>query len=128
MSRCVLDASAILALLFSEPGSHVLSDELLDESVVSTVNLAEVQTAMVRRGVGSADAWSRAIVVAGETAPFTQEQAGVAGSLVAQTRPLGLSLGDRACLALALEINAPIYTADRRWKKLKVGVEVRVIR
>jgi ribonuclease VapC len=128
MSKCVLDASAILALLFSEPGGEVLTDELLDESAVSTVNLAEVQTALVRRGVSPADAWARAIIVAGEMVPFTQDQARVAGSLVTQTRTLGLSLGDRACLALALESKARIYTADKSWKKLKIGVEIRLIR
>jgi ribonuclease VapC len=128
MSKSVLDASAILALLFNEPGSEILTDELLAESAVSSVNLAEVQSAIVRRGVAGADAWKRAIAATGEIFPFTRDQARVAGDLVAETRVLGLSLGDRACLALALEVKAPVYTADRSWKKLKVGVQVHVIR
>jgi PIN domain nuclease of toxin-antitoxin system len=60
--------------------------------------------------------------------PFTTEQAEIAGNLIAQTRSLGLSLGDRACLALALEQNAPVYTADRAWKNLKLAIPVHVIR
>lgn len=128
MSKCVLDASAILALLFKEPGNEALTDAVLEESVVSTVNLAEIQTMMVRRGVGPADAWARAILPAGEIVPFTQEQARVAGSLVVQTRPLGLSLADRACLALALDMKARVYTADRSWKKLNLGVSIHLIR
>jgi ribonuclease VapC len=128
MSKCVLDASAILALLFQEPGSEVLTDDLLAESAVSTVNLAEVQAAMVRRGVHPVEAWKRAIVPAGQTVPLSEDQARVAGTLVGQTRALGLSLGDRACLALAMELKAPVYTADKSWKKLGLSIQVRVIR
>jgi len=128
MSRCVLDASAILALLQNEPGNEVLTDEVLAESAASTVNLAEVQTAMVRRGVDPEEAWKRAVVAVVEAMPLTADQARVAGNLVAKTRPLGLSLGDRACLALALEMKAPVYTADRSWKKLNLGIAVKVIR
>ncbi|MGB6131994.1 MAG: type II toxin-antitoxin system VapC family toxin [Acidobacteriaceae bacterium] len=128
MSRCVLDASAILALLQNEPGNEVLTDQVLAESAASTVNLAEVQTAMVRRGIDPEEAWKRAVVAVGEAMPLTADQARVAGNLVAKTRPLGLSLGDRACLALALELKAPVYTADRSWKKLNLGIAVKVIR
>lgn len=59
---------------------------------------------------------------------FTETQARVAGSLVAETRHLGLSLADRACLALALELKAPVCTADKIWKKLHLAVAVPVIR
>lgn len=128
MSKCVLDASTILAVLFNEPGNEVLTDELLAESFVSTVNLAEVQAALVRRGVPPADAWRQATIPASEIVAFTEDQARVAGSLVAQTRSLGLSLGDRACLALGIALGAPVYTADKSWKKLHVGVPVHVIR
>jgi PIN domain nuclease of toxin-antitoxin system len=60
--------------------------------------------------------------------PFTSEHARLAGDLVAKTRPLGLSLGDRACLALGLALKAPIYTADRSWNKLRLGGRIHVIR
>ena len=52
----------------------------------------------------------------------------VAGIMVRETRALGLSLGDRACLALGLALKAPVYTADKSWKNLKVGVKIQVIR
>ena len=128
MSSCVLDASAILAVLQDEPGNEVLTDEVLAASVVSAVNLAEVQTSMVRRGVPPVEAWIRARVPVTHVADFTEDQARVAGSLVAKTRTLGLSLGDRACLALALELGASVYTADRTWKKLNLAIAIHFIR
>jgi PIN domain nuclease of toxin-antitoxin system len=61
-------------------------------------------------------------------AAFSGEQARITGSLVDQTRSLGLSLGDRACLALGLHLGAPVYTADRAWKKLKLGIPIHLLR
>jgi ribonuclease VapC len=60
--------------------------------------------------------------------PFSAEHARVVGDLVAQSRPLGLSLGDRACLGLGVALKAPVYTADKSWKKLKVAARIYVIR
>lgn len=128
MNNCVLDASAILAVLFREPGSENLTDEVLGGALASTVNLAEVQASMVRRGIDPAEAWKRAVLPVSEIVPFMEDQARLAGTLVAQTRALGLSLGDRACLALALGLNVPVYTADKSWKKLNLGIPVHVIR
>ena len=59
---------------------------------------------------------------------LTMEHARLAGDLVTKTRPLGLSLGDRACLALGLALKAAVYTADRSWNKVKIGVRIHVIR
>jgi PIN domain nuclease of toxin-antitoxin system len=59
---------------------------------------------------------------------FDEQQARIAGDLVAQTRPIGLSLGDRACLALGIALKLPVYTAEKSWKKLKLGVPIHVIR
>lgn len=128
MSSCVLDASAILAVLQNEPGSDELTDEVLAQSAVSTVNLAEVQTKLVRRGITPAEAWKVALVPANQVVAFSEDQARATGNLVAQTRALGLSLGDRACLALALELKAPVYTTDKSWKKLDLGISIHVIR
>jgi PIN domain nuclease of toxin-antitoxin system len=124
----VLDASAVLALLNKEPGADKLTLELLSNATSSTVNLAEVQTKLVSRGVDPDEAWENTLSPIREAMPFTEEQAKIAGSLVAQTRLLGLSMGDRACLALGIVLSAPIYTADRSWKNLKLGVRVHVIR
>ena len=128
MSRIVLDASALLAVLNGEPGADKLTPELLITAVSSTVNLAEVQSKLVNRGLSPAGAWAAALVPVEEAIPFTAEHAKVAGSMIAETRALGLSLGDRACLALGLALQAPVYTADRLWKSLKLGVRIHVIR
>lgn len=128
MSRVVLDASALLALLLNEPGAEQLTPELLTDAVSSTVNLAEVQSKLVSEGGIPDEAWEDAVSPIREAISFTTQQARIAGSLVAQTRALGLSLGDRACLALGLALKAPVYTADKSWKKLNVGVRIHVIR
>jgi ribonuclease VapC len=128
MNKVVLDASAILAVINAEPGAEKLTPDLLARAVGSTVNLAEVQTKLVSLGWTSGQAWEDATSPIREVLPFDEEQARMAGDLVAHTRHLGLSLGDRACLALGLSIKAHIYTAEKAWKKLKVGVRIHVIR
>ena len=128
MSKTVLDASALLALLNQEAGAQKLTLEVLREAISSTVNLAEVQTKLVREGGDPEEAWGLALAPISEAAPFTSEQAKLAGALAKQTQPLGLSLGDRACLALAMTLKAPVYTTDRSWKKLKLGIRVHVMR
>ena len=128
MSRIVLDASVVLALLNDEPGTDKLTPELLSNAICSTVNLAEVHTKLVSEGGSPDEAWEDTLSPILEAAPFTAEHARIAGSLAAQTRALGLSLGDRACLALGLTLKAPVYTADKSWKNLKLGVRIHVIR
>jgi ribonuclease VapC len=128
MNRVVLDASALLAILNQEPGSEKLTPEILSTAAISTVNLAEVHGKLVSRGLGPNEAWEATMSPIREAAAFTSEHARLTGDLVAQTRPLGLSLGDRACLALGLALKAPVYTADKSWKKLKVNVRIHVIR
>lgn len=128
MNRVVLDASAVLVLLNGEPGTDKLTPQLLSMAASSTVNLAEVQAKLVDRGVDPNDAWEAALAPIRDVMDFTADHARLAGSLIAQTRPLGLSLGDRACLALALSLKAPVYTTDRSWKNLNLTVRVHVIR
>jgi len=128
MNRIVLDASALLAILNQESGADKLTPELLSTAVSGTVNLAEVQGKLVDRGLSPDDAWEATLSPIREAVPFTAEQARLAGSLIAVTRPLGLSLGDRACLALGLASKSPVYTADASWKNLKLGVRIHIIR
>ncbi len=128
MNKIVLDASAVLAVLNREPGSEKLTPEMLSHAAASAVNLAEVHTKLVSRGGDPDEAWEDALSVVEDPVPFTLEQARIAGGLVAVTRALGLSLGDRACLALALALKAPVYTTDKSWKNLKLGVRIHVIR
>jgi len=128
VSRIVLDASALLAVLNREPGAEKLTPQLLSAATSSTVNLAEVQGKLVSRGITPDEAWEAALSPIREAAVFTGEQAKIAGSLIAQTSSLGLSLGDRACLALGIALKAPVYTADRSWKNLKLGVRIHLVR
>jgi ribonuclease VapC len=128
MNRVVLDASALLAFLTHEAGADQLTPELLNVAASSTVNLAEVQSKLVARGLSIDDAWEATLSPVREAISFTPEHARLAGNLVSKTRQYGLSLGDRACLAVGLALNAPVYTADRSWKDLKVGVRIHVIR
>lgn len=127
-NNVVLDASALLAVVNSERGAEKLTPELLSAATSSTVNLAEVQGKLVERGLSPRDAWEVTLSPIREPSAFTAEHARTAGSLVSRTRPLGLSLGDRACLALGLALKAPVYTADKSWKNLKLGIRIHVIR
>jgi PIN domain nuclease of toxin-antitoxin system len=128
MSKIVLDASALLALLNQEAGAEKLTPELLRDAICSTVNLAEVQTKLVREGGDPDEAWELALAPIAQAEPFSRDQAKIAGTLVKETQPVGLSLGDRACLALAIMLKAPVYTTDRDWKNLKLGIRIHVMR
>lgn len=128
MSSIVLDASALLALLNGETGAEKLTPQLLSGATCSTVNLAEVQGKLVDCGLSPREAWESALAPIREVVAFTAEQARTAGNLIAETRGLGLSLGDRACLALGLALKAPVYTTDQAWRKLKLDVRIHVIR
>jgi ribonuclease VapC len=128
ISTIVLDASAILALILGERGAETLTAEILELAVASTVNLAEVQTKLVREGYVPEAAWEDALSFVSAAEPYSAEQAKIAGTLVSKTRDRGLSLGDRSCLALAITLGAPVYTTEQIWRDLKVGIPIHVIR
>lgn len=123
----VLDASALLALLDGEPGQEVVAS-LIPEAVIGSVNLAEVVGKLAERGMPEAEIRQALEGLALEVYPFDQEQAYTTGMLRPSTREYGVSLGDRACLAVAETLGLPAYTADRGWSKLDVDIEVRLIR
>lgn len=122
----VLDASALLAALNAEPGSEVVEAEL--DPIIGAVNLSEVVAKLAERG--GADEEIRAALgsLRLDVRPFDGELAYAAGWLRQATRSRGLSLGDRACLALALSLGLPVLTTDRGWLDLGLGLDVRVIR
>jgi ribonuclease VapC len=127
MISCVLDASAILAYLEEESGSREV-EKLLDEAAVSAVNIAEVASKLAERGA-PADRIRQTIQALGvEVIPCDEAIAYRIGDLRSSTKALGLSLGDRACLATALQHNVRAITADRHWKTVKVGARIHVIR
>jgi ribonuclease VapC len=123
----VLDASVVLAKVFGEPGRNMVpwGETIL---FVSAVNYAEAVTKLADRGVGSDAILANLKGLTLSVVEFSETQAVAAGLLRATTRHLGLSLGDRCCLALAMELRAPVMTADRAWAGLDLGVEVRLIR
>jgi len=128
MNEVVFDASAILAILQHERGAENLTVEIRQNAVVSAVNLAEVQSKLVKKGHDPEAAWEDALSTMTEVEPFTGGQARIAGDLITTTEKYGLSLGDRSCLALAIALKAPVYTTEQIWKNLKVGVPIHVIR
>ena len=127
MSEIVLDASALMAVLREEPGAAAV-EAVLDHAAISAVNLSEVQAKLVERGTAAELAWSCLVDLELEVIHFDASQARVAGDLRLLTRAQGLSLGDRACLALAQALGLPAMTADRTWAGLEVGIEIRTVR
>jgi ribonuclease VapC len=128
MNEVVFDASVMLAMIQHERGAEKITDELLERSITSTVNLAEVQSKLVKRGYPPYEAWEDTLSVVKLAMTYTSEHAKIAGHLIATTERFGLSLGDRSCLALAIALKAPVYTTEQIWKNLKVGVPIHVIR
>jgi ribonuclease VapC len=121
------DASAILAYLNFEPGGEAVAEQL-ENIAITSVNLAEIVTVLMLRGVKKNWIESRVYPVFGNILPFDREQAQLTGSLCVLTHQHGLSLGDRACLAAALILDTKVLTADTAWKKVKIGIEITLIR
>ena len=129
----VLDSSALLAYLRDEPGIDVVRKALEKRTAMSAVNWAEVLSKLADLGYDPGEAAQqlrdRGVVGAALLIrPFDEEQAREVAGLRNQTRPLGLSIGDRACLALAAHLKVPVLTADQTWSKVKTRVTVHVVR
>ena len=130
----VLDASALLAHLLAEPGGDVVRDTLAEHAaVMSAVNWAEVLSRLASAG---ADPYEVAQRLASEAALgdvlTVISLEGSDGPAIARLRPttrhLGLSLADRACLALAQRLELPVLTTDRAWAQLQIDLEIRLAR
>jgi PIN domain nuclease of toxin-antitoxin system len=127
VTTSVLDASAVLAHGHGEEGAEVV-DEYLDGAAISTVNWSEILRRSGERGVQGPELRA-ALRDAGVTfVPFVESDAETAARFWESTRRLGLSLADRACLALADRLGVPAVTADRAWTLLDLGVDVVCIR
>jgi ribonuclease VapC len=123
----VLDSSAILAVFFNEPGAEIVLP-ILQGALLGTVNLAEIHTRMLESGARAQQTWNWITNLQCEVCFFTDDHARVAAELRPITRPYGLSLGDRACLALAIQREATVYTTDKVWKELPLRIGIEVIR
>ena len=120
----VLDASALLAWLQAEPGA----DEVrLEGALINSVNWSEVLQKAEQKGVAVEGVREELEALGLKLRAFSLEEGQRAAELYSVTKPYGLSLGDRACLATALTINGVALTAERAWSKLE-GVRVRQIR
>ena len=127
MNRYVLDASALLALIQNEPGANVVED-VISSGWISTVNLSEVITKLTDDGIAEDDIREVIEGLQVNSVPFSLDQAYVAGLMRADTKMLGLSFGDRACLSLAKQLDTAAVTTDRIWTQLSSGVEIQLIR
>ena len=123
----VLDASAFMTMINGEKGADKVT-ACLPWASISAVNQAEVHAKLISTGMDEQLAWWHISEIKCESAPFDEGQARMAGALVSRTKPFDLSLGDRACLALAIQRQAMVYTTDRIWKNLSLGIEIEVIR
>lgn len=123
----VLDASALLAVLFDEDGGDLVRAEV-PGAAISTANWAEVVEKAVESNVDDASLLRIFEGLGLIVVPVDVGQAEYAARLRQSTRALGLSLADRLCFALAADLQTPVLTADRDWSKVDAGVEVRLIR
>ncbi|KGF73765.1 twitching motility protein PilT [Neosynechococcus sphagnicola sy1] len=123
----VLDASALLAYLKAEPGGDLV-DGVLAESVISSVNWAEVIQKSIAASVNVDGMLDDLEALGLVVEPFTPEDGEMAGRLWEQTRQAGLSLGDRACLSLGLRLGVNVLTADHAWTALNLSLDMQVIR
>jgi ribonuclease VapC len=119
MTRVVLDASAVLALVREEPGADKVVP-YIGQAVISAVNLQEVIKELLLGGLDEGTTRELLGELRLDVRAHDVGAAYAAASLHAQTRQFGRGLGDRSCLALALQLGLPAVTADREWKKVRV--------
>ncbi len=127
MNKYVLDSSALLAVINEEAGASTV-EKLLNRSVVSAVNLSETIGRLSLEGVPPDEALSAITDMVQGIVSFDRNIALLAGRLRPRTQALGLSLGDRACLATAEYLKLEAVTADKAWGKLPEQFKIRVIR
>ena len=123
----VLDASALLAYLQDEPGEERVR-AIIGQATISTVNWSEVIGKARDHGVDTFGLREDLASLGLSFEPFSADQAEIAGGFREHTHRHGLSFGDRACLALGHDRGETVYTSDRVWSHLNLGVDVEVIR
>lgn len=123
----VLDASAALAWLRAEAGAEQV-DAALNGAVISAVNASETAQKLIQNGADGSRVLTQLLGLGLTLTPFGGEDALAAAEIWAHTKPYGLSLADRACLALAQRLQRPVLTADQAWKQLDLDIELQMIR
>lgn len=128
MNNVILDASALLALIKNETGAEIV-ENLLGKIIMSTINISEVATILLDIGMTNQECEQSIFPFISQIIHFDQKQALRVATLRKETKSKGLSLGDRACIALGIEMNLPIYTADKVWAELNIfQADIKVIR
>lgn len=127
MNENVLDTSIILAILKNEAIDEA-AYALVDGGVMSAVNVAEIYTKLSDFKMFDVREVDILLGTLDRIEPFTIHQARVAGFLRDSTRHVGLSLGDRCCLALALELNADVYTTEHVWSRINLNCNIHLLR
>jgi ribonuclease VapC len=125
--KAVLDASAVLAYCQGEPGSEQV-ESVLAGSCISAVNWAEVAQKCIARGTPVDGVKLDREALGLTSVAFTAPQAESSARIWITTRVYGLSLGDRACLSLGLDLGIPILTTDAAWGRFNLPVDIRVLR
>lgn len=129
MAHILLDASALLAVVFEESGAAIVQEALQGDVAMSTVNVAELAAHLHQNGWTAKEVADTIADLGIELVPFETDTALLSGQYRPATQPLGLGLGDRACLATSRLCKWPVLTADRDWRKLNLhGVTIRFIR
>lgn len=127
MTSIVLDASALLAVVNAEPGAEVVRAVLM-RAMISAVNYSEVLKKAIERGVPPDSVPSLMQAASVDVVPFDITLARATAALYPQAKAHGLSLADRACLALGIQRSATVFTADGKWKQLSLPINVKLIR
>lgn len=128
MSKFILDASALLALLKNEPGADKV-ESLLGQIVMSSINVSETASILLESKMTFQEVQECLLPLISDIVPFDEEQAFKTAELRKHTKNHGLSLGDRACISLGIKMGLPVYTADKVWQKLQLdNLEIELIR
>jgi PIN domain nuclease of toxin-antitoxin system len=127
MADFVLDASAILAIAFKEPGAENALARM-SKACVSAVNYSEACAKLIDKGFGCDEAFNWLEALRLDVVAFDRPDATGAASLRSATKLKRISFADRACLALAISRKATAITTDRVWKTLDLGCPVELIR
>jgi len=118
VTSAVLDASAVLALVRDEPGADKVEVHI-GRAAMSAINLQEVLKELLLSGLDEPTIRDLLGELRIDVRSHDADAAYAAAALHVQTREFGRGLGDRSCLALAIQLGVPALTADREWKKVK---------